>query len=656
MRDEKQLADAEAGRIDGMRRRVLGATAGGLSLAALGGVGTAVAETDEDETITLIYDTHFEGRFGDEDGANIARYQTKVEELRDQHENTLFVGGGDDLSPSVEGALFEGEHIIEALNEMDLDVNGISHHDFDFGEDVAEERFEESDFPWVNAQLHIDGEPIPGAERWITIDVGDITVGFFSSAREDFYSVTDYPEDYDLLDKQEGAQAAVDALEEEGADIIIGAGRVPRGEKFNLPEQVDGIDALLGSSGDVDPGDEDPTMVDGTIVSRVGKEFDYLGTLTLDANGEFVDWELIDIDSEIEPDPGVQEIVDDWMEELEDELGDEAFTVDRMLDTDMSVNYGRESFMGNLICDAFLDKMGGDVAIQNSGGIRSGETYGPGPIMGQDIMDVLPFPNNLVKIELDGETLIEWLEGQASPGFPETNFGAEPAKQVSGVQYEYNAHTDGFEADIDNVYVQGDAIQEDETYEVVTTDHLLGARDILEGAEVLDQSTGLLGTIVLEYLEGQDAVEPRQGNRILRVDEEVGEPIDAEANPQHVTFTFEHPDAALSVYPDTFYAVTEHHNDVRAESVAVTDDGIEVSFSAPMIAALVAGPEDADVRILGGFEPDEEYYGYEDDDGNLRDLPVSGEWEYFVLKGTIDDVAGVTTDHLRDVAEQWRHG
>ncbi|MXV60544.1 bifunctional metallophosphatase/5'-nucleotidase [Natronorubrum sp. JWXQ-INN-674] len=643
--DNNRTTESDDGRIDGMRRRILGATAGGISLAALNGVGTVGASEDEGETVTLIYDTHFEGRFGDEDEANIARYQTKVEELRNQYENTLFVGGGDDLSPSVEGALFEGEHIIEALNEMELDVNGISHHDFDFGADVAEQRFEESDFPWVNAQLHIDGDPIPEAERWTTIDAGGLTVGFFSAAREDFYSVTDYPEEYDLLSKVEGAEAAVEALTDEGADIIIGAGRVPRGEKFNLPEQVDGIDALLGSSGDVDPGDEDPTMVDGTIVSRVGKEFDHLGALTVDANGDFVEWERVDIGSDVEPDPDVQAVVDRWMDELDDELGGEAFTVDRLLDTDMGVNYGRESFMGNLICDAFLDKMGGDVAIQNSGGIRSGEQYGPGSITGRDIMDILPFPNTLVKIELTGETLIEWLGRQAQPGFPETNFGAEPAKQVGGVQYEYNSHEVTNDEDdwdlyyrpeISNVYVQGEPIQEDEYYEVVTTDHLLGARDVLEGANVVDQTTDLLGEIVLEYLEEKGTVEPRQGNRILRVDAEIGHPTDFEVDGQQVTFTFERPDPALSIYPDSFYAVTEHHDDIRAETVTATEDEIEVVFSSPILTAMRTGPSDANIRVFGGFEPDDEYYGYEDEDGTLRELPVSGEWEYFVLKGTID--------------------
>jgi 5'-nucleotidase / UDP-sugar diphosphatase len=283
-------------RFDTTRRRVLQTTAG-LSVLGVAGAATTGA-ADGDETVTLIYDTHFDGQFGDEDEPNIARYATEIQRLLEEYDNAVFVGGGDDLSPSVLSLIYEGEQMIPALNELDPVVNGVSHHDFDFGAEVAEERFEESEFPWVNAQLLTDdGEPVPGTERWITVEAGDLTIGFFSLAREDFVSTTDYPEEWQVLDQVEATEEAVATLEDEGADIIVCAGRVPQGEKFNIPTEVDGVDAFVGSSGDVDeidglPEDDEtdgaPGVIDGSIVSRVGKEFDFLGALTLDADGDLV--------------------------------------------------------------------------------------------------------------------------------------------------------------------------------------------------------------------------------------------------------------------------------------------------------------------------------------------------------------------------------
>ena len=633
------------------RRRVLSATAGLTALGVTGAAAGTSTATDDAETVTLLYDTHFDGQFGDDDEPNIARYATMVAELRESYDNAVFVGGGDDLSPSVLSLVYEGEHMVPALNELEPVVNGVSHHDFDFGATVAEERFEDSEFPWVNAQLLTDDdEPVPGTERWVTVGVGDVTVGFFSLAREDFVSTTDYPDTWQVLDQVEAAEEAVAALEEEGADVIVCAGRVPQGEKFIVPEAVDGIDALVGSSGDVDGVDdlpegvedetpEPPTVIDGTIVSRVGKEFEYLGALTLDADGEFVDYELIEVDADVDPDPAMQELADEWFDDLRAEFGRTFFEIDEPLDVRLDANYGTESVFGNLATEAMRAEVDADLAILNPGGIRTNDVYGPGEIRGLDVLNILPFPNRLVVAEVSGETIVDFLSAQIDT-LPGSFFGAQPSKQVAGIQYEWSGH-DG-EVVAENFYVGGEPLDEDETYELATLDFLLDAREELADAVVVSESDEFVGPIVLSALEEQGEISPVTGERMLRIDEDVGQKVDTERDRGALTFVFDAPESALEIYPETFVALTQEGIIAEAVDASVDEenDELRVEFDRDDTGTLTRAENHPyeDLRIFGRYDPDEEYFGYEDDDGTLLELPRNSLVEGYRVKGTIGEV------------------
>jgi 2',3'-cyclic-nucleotide 2'-phosphodiesterase (5'-nucleotidase family) len=69
----------------------------------------------------------------------------------------------------------EGEHMIEFLNDLPMTADAVGNHEFDYGVEVAEERFADSEFPWLSANvLTPDDEPIPGTERWMTTEIRGI--------------------------------------------------------------------------------------------------------------------------------------------------------------------------------------------------------------------------------------------------------------------------------------------------------------------------------------------------------------------------------------------------------------------------------------------------------------------------------------------------
>jgi len=585
--------------------------------------GVSAAEGD---AVTIVHDTHFHGRFEGSSGVTIAQYTHAVNELRNEHANAGFVGIGDDFSPSTMGFEFHGEHVVEALNYLDPVVDGVGNHEFDFGVDNAATRFQNSEFPWVVANLLTpEGEPIPGTKRWTVEKVGDYDVGFFGSGVEDFHSITAYPEDYQVIDPVEAAKEAVSALKNQ-VDVIVMASHTDSSTHDEIAEQVDGLDAIVGSHSAVVQ--NEVREVNDTLISEVGDQFGYLGVLQLDpATGDLLGWDRRDLASKADSlpeDPGMRSIMDKWLGRLDDRLGETVFRTATELDARFSTNYAVESNMGGLICDVMREEMDAEIGLQNPGGIRSADTYGPGEVTGKDVYNVLPFPNKVVKGEVTGKALKETLQTSVS-ALPWSSYGVQAGAQVSGIQYEF---TGTGESAVGNFYVNGEPLQDDETYTLATNDYVFNNWDGLSDGTLLEISNDFLGTIFIDHLRDAGVVEPETDNRILRVDEDAGL-ADVERTEDAATVVFDVPEKAERVYGKTFRAVTEFGHEIAADSVEDRGGQVAVTFDYEDLSALATGPKDPDLRVFGGFEPDDEAYDYG------QDLPVAEPAYYFTVKATV---------------------
>jgi hypothetical protein len=280
--------------------------------------------------------------------------------------------------------------------------------------------------------------------------------------------------------------------------------------------------------------------------------------------------------------------------------------------------------------------MDAEIGLQNPGGIRSADTYGPGEVTGKDVYNVLPFPNKVVKGEVTGKALKETLQTSVS-ALPWSSYGVQAGAQVSGIQYEF---TGTGESAVGNFYVNGEPLQDDETYTLATNDYVFNNWDGLSDATLLEVSTDFLGTIFIDHLRDAGVVEPETDNRILRVDENAGL-ADVERSDDAVTVVFDRPEKAERVYGKTFRAVTEFGHEIAAESVEDRGDAAAVTFDYEDLSTLATGPKNPDLRVFGGFEPDDEAYDYRyDDDGDgeyetLYDLPVAAPAYYFTVKTTV---------------------
>ena len=77
----------------------------------------------------------------------VARLAAVIKSERANSDNVLVTFAGDTISPSLMSGFDKGAHMIELLNRLDLTAMAIGNHEYDFGPDVAKQRFAEANFP-----------------------------------------------------------------------------------------------------------------------------------------------------------------------------------------------------------------------------------------------------------------------------------------------------------------------------------------------------------------------------------------------------------------------------------------------------------------------------------------------------------------------------
>ncbi|SEH17458.1 2',3'-cyclic-nucleotide 2'-phosphodiesterase / 3'-nucleotidase [Natronorubrum sediminis] len=509
--------------------------AGVAGVAALAGCSDASSDDEngdgDEETTSLriIHDTHFHGLLGEsEEPLNVANYFGLMEELYEDTENAFAVGNGDDLHMSVESSVFEGEHITSVLNESPVSHNAIGNHEFDNGPESLRENIADSEFTWLSANVLEDetGEAFAseeGAARYVVEAIDGVDVGFTGLAPEDTPEITSVGDDVEVIDPVTAAEDVVADLEEEGADIVILLSHLSSPVAEDLVAEVDGIDAVVGDHAAFV--EEEPLEENETIISVVGDEFDYVGQLDLEIAGDKISEyafekhdleELVDAD-EVDPHDEIEDRLLEYEDELDDELEEVIGETTEELDARNDTVRSEESNLGNWLTDVIREDVDAEIAIQNGGGIRSDELYDAGDLTRGVVVDILPFPNETVKIEITGENLEEAIETGVSS--VEDGHGRFP--QVSGMSFTYDADAEAGER-VEEITVGGEDVDPEATYELGTNDFLMeggdGYESLTEGEVIVPPDEGtVISALAMNRLEDEGTISPELEGRIETV-------------------------------------------------------------------------------------------------------------------------------------------
>ena len=446
---------------------------------------------------------------------------TLVKEIKSEVESSgghvLFLHAGDVNTGVPESDLLDAIPDILALNRMGLDAMALGNHEFDNPRSVLMKQMDFANFPFLSANIVYKKSGEPFAKPYIIKDFGDLKVAIIGVTTEETRILEPlYVQDLEFLDAVDAVQKYVNELKDK-VDVIVvlshlGWG-IPKGDyntSYSLARLADGVDVIVdGHSHDLMG-----KKVGDTIVVQAGYFGKWLGRLDLDIeDGKIVkwSWKALPINlkvykgkdksgkriyeyqwKKIPEDPIVKNILDYFKAKGSEELNTVIGYTEVVLDGERSHIRAGTTNLGNLVADAMRWKVGADIAITNSGGIRT--TLKPGPITIRDILTVHPFGNTLFVYKLKGDQILKILEYTATIS---EGKGAWP--QVSGITYKSK------DGKVYDVMVNGKPLDPNKVYTLVTNSYMAGGGDgysMLKEWKGQGYDTGFtLSQVIMEYIQ-----------------------------------------------------------------------------------------------------------------------------------------------------------
>lgn len=217
-------------------------------------------------TILAVNDIYRIDGVGAEETGGLHRLRTLRKTIEKEAGKVLLLHAGDFLSPALEGRVFRGEQMIDAMNNLDGEPNkfdgrmfvAFGNHEFDdsrCGTSPAPltSRIEESQFTWLVSNLDFSNcasmKSVPSlknVKRTAIIDMNGVKIGIFSiGLTPDPNDSTKYPA---FGDSYAVARAAIKELRAKKVDIVIALTHLEREDDQLLIDALSGygLDLVIG--------------------------------------------------------------------------------------------------------------------------------------------------------------------------------------------------------------------------------------------------------------------------------------------------------------------------------------------------------------------------------------------------------------------------
>ena len=452
----------------------------------------------------------------------LARIATLKKDIQKKAGNVVFCLSGDTISPSVASTIFRGKQMIALWNELGLDLACLGNHEFDFGNDVLKERISESRFTWLgsNVVYRSSGKSFDALPRYVIRNIDGIKVGFFGLVTTETRVSSKAGKDLEFRDPLATARQISAQLKAKGASVIVAITHLTMEEDKRLAA-TGLVDVILG-------GHEHEflqSMSGRTPIFKWGSDARNLGRIDLRIDRRTrrlrsMDWAAVPVTEAVKPDEAAQAIVDDYERKVSAQLDAPVGSISVDLDATTLGSRTRETNAGNLIADAFREATGAETALINGGSIRVDRLIPAGNWSRRDSLAMLPFENQVIKIEIAGSVIKSALENGVKKANGNTSCGCFP--QVSGIRFEFDARRMPG-ARVTKVEINGVALDEARLYTMALTTFTANGGDdysMFKGARRLINAEGaqIDSEIVSRYIESKVKVSPVLDGRIRRIE------------------------------------------------------------------------------------------------------------------------------------------
>ena len=452
-----------------------------------------------------------------EENIGYASLKAYKDKLIEEGKEVVLIDTGDAIQGGMIGSYSKGEGIIEIMNELGYSTMTIGNHEFDYSVDNIIALEDVADFPFLsctfndlrNNELVFEPYTFVEADGLKIAIIGITTPSTITSTRPTYFMDEDNNFIYGFINTPEELwdriQNTVDEVDKQGADLVIAAAHLGSDEGYiyssiNMIENTSGIDVVLdGHSHSVIEGNtlknKDNEKV---LLVSTGEKLNNIGYLEIAVNGSITS-NLVDTYEE--KDETVTLKIEEIKAEFKEEMSKVITTINVQLlindpKTSLRMVRNRETNMGDIVADAYRFVADSDVAMVNSGGVRSDILAGD--VTKEMVFNVNPFGNMLCTVSIKGKELLKILEIGAA-NLPEENGGL---MQVSGITYSVDTSVPtsiikdekGMVVSIDGEYrvkdvlINNEPLELEKEYTLTSNNYILknmGGGIVLEETELL---------------------------------------------------------------------------------------------------------------------------------------------------------------------------
>ncbi len=510
----------------------------------------AILLTSDIQSQLFPYDTKKKIMVGDQKvkvavtTGGFTRVASLVKGIREIADGTLVVDTGDLFAGPV-FTTFHGIPEVEAMNAIGYDVLAPGNHEFDQGIDTMVNALKKAKFAVLIANAKTTDEGLKNIIKpYVVKEIAGVKVGIFGLITPDLPRITNVGTAVTVEDPIAVAKEMVKKLrDEEKVDIVIAATHIGTPLDEKLAKEVPGIDIILGGH----THDVLYEKVGDTIIAHAGAKGEVLGYLDVKVQGGKIissAWAPIFLGE----DPQVENILDPYKAKLEEVYSATIGYSKVDLDARKSVVRTKESNLGNLITDSWMERFPeADVAITNGGGIRGDRVYPAGVITYQTLLSIHPFGNTVVMVKLTGKELKQVFEISGSAlrvkgdGCDDSNRAPTGGfLQVAGVKVTYDLSKAPFCAEYDGREVKKvinsgervkellvynketkkyEPVQDDKTYTVLINSWMAGGGDgyyIFMDKDKTDTNQ-TIPDVLMYYIKKHSPIAPQVEGRITEV-------------------------------------------------------------------------------------------------------------------------------------------
>jgi len=499
----------------------------------------------EDSTVklTIVHTNDVHSRIeGDDAGLiGLPRFATFVKQLEAENPNMLIVDAGDATHGVPIVNISQGEAMIKLMGAVGYDAMAPGNHDFNYGYNRFVELKSMAKFPILGANVVPESGKMD-LDEYVIKEVGGLKIGLFGLATPEtkYKSSPKNTEGVDITDPIAKAKEIVEKLQAEKVNMIIAISHLGLDEgseikSSDLAEQVDGIDLIV--DGHSHTLLENGKQIGDTLIVQTGEHLKNVGVVDVTfTDGEITSKEakLVKFEEikDLTPDETIAGMIEDLKLKNDEILSEVVGKTNVRLVGEREIVRTQESNLGNLMTDALLDATGADVALTNGGGIRASIEIGD--ISKKNVLDVFPFGNYGVKLEVTGADIVKALEH----GVTDYPSPAGKFPHVAGMTYKIDPSAEPGKRVYD-VMIKGQPIDLQKTYTLATNDFMAIGGDeytmfmdkkiIAEYSafdEILAEYIQKIGEVNAE-VEGRIIVEEREAE--VPVEEPVEKPVEKPA-------------------------------------------------------------------------------------------------------------------------------